>query len=124
MASPSDLVQRALDQFKSTISPDDERTFEDTTYKDLWEGIRGIEQEQGRRREMRFMKRIEPFLVSMDSYAKVIEVFSQGYPPMALVWVNILHREAWTTQLTTVALLGSYQTHNIRNAPSFRFRLV
>ena len=88
MASPYDLVQRALDQFKSTISSDDERTFKDTSYKDLWEGVRGIEREQGRRWEMLFMRRIEPFLVSMDSYAKVIEVFCQGYSPMAFVWVN------------------------------------
>lgn len=94
MVSPSDLVQRALDQFKSSISSDDERTFKDTTYRDLWEGVRGIEREQGRRWEMRFMKRIEPFLVSMESYAEVIGVFCQGYPPMAFVWVNILDHEA------------------------------
>ena len=94
MASASDLVKKALDQFKSTLSSDDARTFMDTTYGDLWEGAREIEREQGRRMDIRFMRRIEPFLESMGSYAGVIEVFCQGYPPMAFVWVNIPDHEA------------------------------
>lgn len=94
MASPCDLVKRALDQFESTLSTDDARSFSDTTYNDLWEGAREIEREQGRKMDMRFMRRIEPFLVSMKSYAGVIEVFCQGFPPMSFVWVNALAHEA------------------------------
>ena len=91
MASGCHIVKSALDRFKSVISSDDHRTFLDTDYKDLWEGIRAIEDEQGRRLDLRFMRRIEPFLVSMESYGPVIEVFSQGFSPMAFVWV-ILNR--------------------------------
>lgn len=82
-------VKTALDRFKSTLNSDDERTFSNATHKDLWEGIRAIEQEQGRRMDLRFMRRIEPFLASMKSYAPIIEVFAQGFTPMAFVWVNI-----------------------------------
>ena len=94
MASPYDLIKRALDQFKSTLSSDDARVFEDTTYSDLWQGAREIEREQGRRMDIRFMRRIEPFLVSMESYSKVIDTLCQGFPPMAFVWVSILDHEA------------------------------
>ena len=94
MASACNLVKKALDQFKSTLSSDDKHSFSDTTYNDLWEGAREIEREQGRRMDIRFMRRIEPFLVSMESYAEVIEVFCQGFPPMAFVWVSILDHEA------------------------------
>ena len=78
MATGSDIVKRALDQFVATVSQDDLRTFSDTTYKDLWEGARQIEQEQGRRLDLR----------SMTSYGPVIEVFTQGFSPMAFVWVR------------------------------------
>lgn len=90
MATACEIVKRALDRFKSTLSRDDIRTFSDTTYKELWEGAHEIEQEQGRRMDLRFMRRIEPFLVSMESYASVIEVFCQGFTPMAFVWVRLL----------------------------------
>ena len=94
MASPRDLVKRAWDQFKSSLSPEDVRAFSDTTYEDLWDGARVIEREQGRRMDIRFMRRIEPFLVSMESYAEVIGIFCQGFPPMSFVWVIILDHEA------------------------------
>ena len=88
MSTACDTVRKALDQFKSTLSSDDTRTFSNATLKDLLDGLHEIEQEQGRRMDLRFMRRIQPFLDSMESYASTIEVFTQGFTPMAFVWVG------------------------------------
>ena len=88
MATGCDIVRKALDQFKASVSQEDACIFRDTTHKDLRDGILQIEEELGRRLELRFMRRIEPFLESMASYGPVIEAFAQGFSPMAFVWVS------------------------------------
>ena len=87
MATGEVIVKKALDQLKSTITTEDVRMFSDTSLEDLWREARKVEQEQGTRMDLRFMRRLEPFLRSLESYASVIEVFCQGYAPMAFVWV-------------------------------------
>ncbi|KAL8662378.1 MAG: hypothetical protein Q9202_004773 [Teloschistes flavicans] len=86
MASAQVLVQRALDDLNRTLKPEDARFFRDTTLDELWKEMRAIEHEQGQRLDLRCMRRLEPFLKTMESYSKVIEVFCQGYSPMAFVW--------------------------------------
>ncbi len=87
MATGRAIVKRALDQLKPTITSEDARAFVETTSVDIRRAAREIEKEQGARLELRFMRRIEPFLLSLESYAPVMEVFCQGYSPMAFVWV-------------------------------------
>ena len=87
MATGEEIVKKALDQLKSTLTPEDVRMFSNTSLEDLWREARKMEEEQGARLDLRFMRRIEPFLRSLESYAGVIEVFCQGYSPMAFVWV-------------------------------------
>lgn len=88
MATGEAIVTKALDQLKSTLTPEDVRMFSNTSLEGLWTEARKVEQEQGARLELRFMRRLEPFLRSLESYASVIEVFCQGYAPMAFVWVR------------------------------------
>lgn len=90
MATGRDIVEQAINQLKRTLKPDDHRFFLDTKLEQVWSEAREIEHEQGQRRDLRFMRRIEAFLRSMESYAPVIEVFCQGYSPMAFVWVIIV----------------------------------
>lgn len=87
MATGRAIVKRALDQLMPTITPEDARVFVETTAIDIRRAAREIEKEQGARLELRFMRRIEPFLLSLESYGPVMEVFCQGYSPMAFVWV-------------------------------------
>lgn len=87
MATGEAIVRKAFDDLRLTITPEDVRMFSDTSLEDLWREARKVEQEQGARMDLRFMRRLEPFLRSLESYAGVIEVFCQGYSPMALVWV-------------------------------------
>ena len=88
MATGQDIVLRALTQMKSTLTDVDKRMFSDTSAADVWREARTIEKELRGRRELRYMKRIAPYLDTLESYAGVLEVFCQGYSPMAFVWVN------------------------------------
>ena len=88
MATAEAIVKKALDQLKPTLTPEDVRMFSNSSLEDLWREARKVEDEQGARLDLRFMRRLEPFLRSLESYAGVIEVFCQGYAPMAFVWVG------------------------------------
>ena len=88
MAAGEELVIKALDHLRSSINPEDVRNFSNTSLEDVWREARRIEVEQGARLDLRFMRRIEPFLRSLESYAGIVEVFCQGYAPMAFVWVR------------------------------------
>ena len=88
MATGEAIVTRALDQLKSSLTTEDVRTFSNTSLEDLWREARKIEKEQADRRDLRFMRRVEPLLRTLESYAGVIEVLCQGYSPMAFVWVR------------------------------------
>ena len=88
MATGEVIVERALDQLKSSLTAEDVRTFSNTSLEDLWREARKIEKEQAARRDLRFMRRVERLVRSLESYAGVIEVLCQGYSPMAFVWVR------------------------------------
>lgn len=88
MATGEAIVKKALDQLKSTFAPADVRMFFNTSLENLWREARNVEQEQGSRMDLRCMRRLEPLLRSLESYASVIEVFCQGYAPMAFIWVG------------------------------------
>lgn len=83
-------MQKSLDQLKSTITQGDAHTFRDTNLEEVWHAAREIEQEQGARLDLRFMRRLEPLLRTLESYAPTIEVFCQGFAPMAFVWVVLI----------------------------------
>ncbi|KAL9138565.1 MAG: hypothetical protein Q9175_000193 [Cornicularia normoerica] len=86
MATGEAIVKKAVEHLKSTLTSEDVRMFSNTSLEDLWREARNVEDEQGARQDLRFMRRLEPFLRSLESYAGVIEVFCQGYAPMAFVW--------------------------------------
>ena len=88
MATGEAIVRKALDQLKATLTPEDVRMFSNTSIEDLWREVRKVEDEQGARRDLKYMRRLERFLRSLESYAGVIEVFCQGYSTMAFVWVR------------------------------------
>ena len=91
MATGEAIVKKALDQLKSSLTAEDVRTFSDTSLEDLWREARKIEKEQAARLDLRFMRRVERLVRSLESYAGVIEVLCQGYSPMAFVWVRQGH---------------------------------
>ena len=89
MATGQAIVTRALQNLESSITPEDARTFKDTTLEDLWRDAREIEREQGKRLALQHMDRLEQVLRSLESYSNVIDTICQGFSPMAWVWVEL-----------------------------------
>ncbi|KAL8693514.1 MAG: hypothetical protein Q9218_001671 [Villophora microphyllina] len=90
------IIKKAIDQLQLTLKPEDARFFRDTTLEDLWKEARAIEHEQGQRLDLRFMRRLEPFLETMESYSKlakqyhaVMEKVLQAYSDIAEVLPRI-----------------------------------
>lgn len=97
MASGQATVTKALNNLKSSITPEDARTFKDTTLEDLWRDAREIEREQGNRLDLRHMGRIEPILKTLESYSGVVDSLCQGFSPMAWVWVELTNLKLYTS---------------------------
>jgi hypothetical protein len=65
--------------------------FENTTIVALKDFIRSIHEDQERRGDMMYLRRLEPFLVSMEEYCKVIEsaeVFVNPKETSGYLWVS------------------------------------
>jgi hypothetical protein len=89
MADGLAIVRKAYNQLKSSLTSDDCRVFSDSTLEDVWRAVREIEREHAARGALKYMRRIEPMLRCLESYASVIDTFCQGYPFMAFIWVEI-----------------------------------
>ena len=65
---------------------------------DLYSEIQKTQEEQGRSKQLRNMKKIQPLLDCLEHYSSVLEIFVQVKPSvLALIWVgspvmNIFHQ--------------------------------
>lgn len=60
------------------------------TIEDVYNEIDKIQEEQGRERRLRNLKRIEPFLDCLEQYSAVIDTFVQAKANvLALIWDSI-----------------------------------
>lgn len=88
MTDGQSIVKKALEQLRSGIRPEDDRSFSDANLRDVWAVARNIENKQAARLTMRNMARIEPILRTLESYSGVMDTFCQGFSPMAFVWAS------------------------------------
>ena len=85
---PKDPFTVALERFKDNLIVAEILQFNFTTLDDLWAEVMKIQREQGARRSLQNIARIEPFINGLRIYSAVIEVFVQAKPElMALIWV-------------------------------------
>lgn len=98
MANAQAIVTKALEDLKSSITDEDQRTFEDASLEALWRDAREIEYDQDRRLALRSMGRIEPFLRTLESYSSVVDSMCQGFSPMAWVWVELTNLKLPTSK--------------------------
>ena len=52
MATAEVIVKKALDQLKSTLTPEDVRMFSNSSLEDVWREARKVEDEQGARLDL------------------------------------------------------------------------
>jgi hypothetical protein len=91
VASPSTVVafNKALAEFKvnSGLPQRDLDALKVTTLGDLKTTIYRLQQERKASRTSKYMKRLDPFLKSMEQFGKVIAVFVNTSDILACVWV-------------------------------------
>jgi hypothetical protein len=79
--------ETAISALKQTISPADAIAFQSTSIEDVWKSAEEIQEGQRKRKSLRNMRRIEPFLKGLEKYSKVIEVVCNGTSYLPWVWV-------------------------------------
>jgi hypothetical protein len=73
------------------LTRDEENEFTSTTFDVAKYAIRELQMEQERNENMMYLKRLEPFLESMQQFSEAVEaaeVFSRVSHIMAHVWVS------------------------------------
>jgi hypothetical protein len=93
MAGPSPqaclTLKNAFERFAVTVIPDDKRLFSNTTLQDVRNEADDIERQLRARRTQRHMARLEPFLLGMEHYSKVVEVLCNGTPYLSWIWAPV-----------------------------------
>jgi hypothetical protein len=90
VGSASEDFHRFLKAFKlkAQLSKKDVQAFENTTIDDVKLAIAEIQKRQIAAGQQRYLARLRPFLVSIEQYGKVIEVFLNSCEILAFVWVS------------------------------------
>lgn len=76
----------------SSLTEAEENDFTSATFGVVRDVIRELQMEQERKENLMYMKRLEPFLVSMQQFcevAKAVEVFFRVSYIMAYIWVSL-----------------------------------
>jgi tetratricopeptide (TPR) repeat protein len=90
MASDSaHTFETAIKTLKDAINPADAVAFRSTSMEDVWKAAEEIQESQRKRKSLRNMRRIEPFLKALEKYSKCIEVLCNGTPYLPWIWAPI-----------------------------------
>ena len=88
MPPPKDPFTKALERFKSNLTGTEISQFNFTTFDDVWAEAMKIQDEQGARRSLQNIARIEPFINGLKKYSAVIDTLVSAKPElMAFIWV-------------------------------------
>jgi 5'-deoxynucleotidase YfbR-like HD superfamily hydrolase len=82
-------IAAAFSSFKESISLEDALAFQETSLEDVLKSLEEIQLAQRERKSLRNVGRVGPFLKSLESYSKVIEVLCNGTPYLPWLWVVV-----------------------------------
>jgi tetratricopeptide (TPR) repeat protein len=101
----------ALESFKKSLSPKEKSEFGGTTFNDLQDAVRTIQNRQSSTKKLQSMRRLEGFLEAMKEYDKVIQVFVNTSTMLAFVWgpMKFLLQTACTFAEAFDALMDAYE---------------
>lgn len=85
MASTNNF-QQVLDQFTKRLTRQELEDFKYSSLEDVLLAVEAIQEEQGRRKELMNLPRIQRFLEAMHQYEKIIEVFLNASSFLCFVW--------------------------------------
>ena len=88
--SAQSVFDAAVRDFQEELADRDEFDFRGIeTIDDVYKEIEITQEEQGRKRKLRNLRRIEPFLACLEQYSDVLDTFVQAKPNvLALIWVG------------------------------------
>jgi hypothetical protein len=86
----SSAFESVLEDFKKSahLTSKQVEDFQFESLDGLRLAIQKIQREQEAKRRTRHMKRLEPFLRTMEQFGKVVEVFVNTTDVLAYVWVS------------------------------------
>lgn len=94
MASASSAIvstfEKALTAFKTKagLTQAELKDFQLTSLDDLKLQISIIQDDQRKSKKLRYLKRLGPFLDTMEQYGKIVEVFLNVSDIIAFIWVR------------------------------------
>ena len=77
-------------KLKAGLTPDELREFQLTTLDDLRVQMSIIQNDQRKSKKLQYLKRLGPFLDTMEQYGKTVEVFLNLHEVVAFVWVRAI----------------------------------
>lgn len=89
MQSRENSFERTLNEFKKSLTIEQQRDFGATTLKELQITIAALQKRQASNRRAQNLRRIQSFLEGMEGNAKVIEVFLNVHSFVAFIWVGL-----------------------------------
>lgn len=102
-----------LDDFKAQLTVKELDEFKFASLDGLRATIKLIQKEQEAKRRMQHMRRLEPFLRTMEQYGTVLEVFVNTSETLAFIWV--CKRPSCLRRLQRLLIMGCLilETNNI-----------
>lgn len=86
MNSVEDNFKHVLAKFTTRLTKQELNDFKFSSLEDVLASVQSIQAEQGRRKEMMNLTRIQRFLEAMGQYGQVIEVFLNTSSILCFVW--------------------------------------
>ena len=82
--------EKSINAFKAKagLNPDELKDFQLTSLDDLKVQISIIQNDQRKSKKLMYLKRLGPFLDTMEQYGKIVEVFLNIHEAVAFVWVR------------------------------------
>jgi hypothetical protein len=97
--------EAAFHSLKDSVSAKDAAVFQSTTLEEVWQAAEEIQLAQRKRKSLRNVRRIEPFLKCLGKYSEIIGVLCNGTPYLPWIWVS---KEIFTFR-TELTRKGSYK---------------
>ena len=80
------MFEKALIEFEKSLRPEEKQNFKSTSFEDVKAAIINIQQDQENTRTLRNLRKIEPFIMAMEAFSKVIEVYLNASQFVCYVW--------------------------------------
>jgi hypothetical protein len=92
MATVISDFERAVEDFKesSDLSEAELADFQLTDLQSLQQAINTIQNQQATNKKLMYMKRLKPFLDTMEDYGQILKIFLNASNYIAFVWVRII----------------------------------